>query len=100
MPRDKRGWHVSPAPDGRGMPEQPPSGPPPHRRPSFWWFVLFLIALNWLSVLIFAPATGQQRVTVSFNPFFLEQVKSGHVKSIASKGDTIQGTFKSKLRYP
>ena len=35
MPRDKRGWHVAPAPDGRGMPEQAPSGPPVHRRPSF-----------------------------------------------------------------
>ena len=24
LPRDKRGWQVSPAPDGRGMPEQTP----------------------------------------------------------------------------
>ena len=48
MPRDKRGWHVAPAPDGRGMPEQAPSGPPVHRRPGFLWFVLVLLALNWL----------------------------------------------------
>ena len=100
MPRDKRGWHVSPAPDGRGMPEQAPKGPPAHRRPGFLWFVVFLLALNWISVLLFAPATGQPRVTVSFSPFFLEQVKGGEVKSISSKGDTIQGTFKHKLRYP
>jgi cell division protease FtsH len=100
MPRDKRGWHVSPAPDGRGAPEQAPKGPPAHRRPGFLWFVLILLALNWASVLLFAPTAGQPRVTVSFNPFFLEQVKGGEVKSISSKGDTIQGTFKSKLRYP
>jgi cell division protease FtsH len=100
MPRDKRGWHVSPAPDGRGMPEQAPKGPPAHRRPGFLWFVLILVAVNWLSLLFFAPASGQPRVTVSFNPFFLEQVKGGQVKSISSKGDTIQGIFKSKLRYP
>jgi cell division protease FtsH len=100
MPRDKRGWHVSPAPDGRGMPEQTPKGPPAHRTRGFLWFVVFLLALNWLSVLLFAPSSGQPRVTVSFNPFFLEQVKGGEVKSISSKGDTIQGTFKSKLRYP
>jgi cell division protease FtsH len=100
MPRDKRGWHVSPAPDGRGMPEQAPKGPPAHRRPGFLWFVVFLLALNWISVLLFAPAAGQPRVTVSFNPFFLEQVEGGEVKSISSKGDTIQGTFKHKLRYP
>jgi cell division protease FtsH len=100
MPRDKRGWQVSPAPDGRGMPEQAPQGPPPHRTRGFLWFVLILIALNWLSVLLFAPSSGQPRVTVSFNPFFLEQVKRGEVKSISSKGNTIDGTFKSKLRYP
>jgi cell division protease FtsH len=100
MPRDKRGWHVSPAPDGRGTPEQAPKGPPAHRRPGFLWFVLVLIALNWLSVLFFQPSPSQPRVTVSFNPYFLEQVKSGEVKSISSKGDTIQGTFRSKLRYP
>jgi cell division protease FtsH len=100
MPRDKRGWQVSPAPDGRGMPEHAPSGPPPHRRQGFWWFVAALIALNWLSVLFFQPSTGEQRVTVPFSPYFLEQVKGGTVSSIASKGDTIQGKFKAKLRYP
>jgi cell division protease FtsH len=100
MPRDKRGWQVSPAPDGRGMPEQTPSGPPPHRRPGFLWFVLLLVALNWASVLLFAPSTGQPRVTVPFSPYFLEKVKTDQVRSLASKGDTIEGTFKAKQRYP
>ena len=62
--------------------------------------MLALLALNWLSVLFFQPATGEERVTVPFSPYFLEQVKGGHVSSISSKGDTIQGTFKTKLRYP
>jgi len=101
MERDKRGWHVAPAPDGRGMPEQAPSGPPAHRRPGFLWFVLILITLNWVSVLLFQPSSsGEPRVTVSFNPFFLQTVKSGEVKSISTKGDTVQGTFTTKLRYP
>jgi cell division protease FtsH len=100
LPRDKRGWHVSPAPDGRGMPEQAPSGRSPHRKQGFWWFVAALIALNWLSVLFFQPSTGEERVTVPFSPYFLERVKATQVSSISSKGDTIQGTFRTKLRYP
>ena len=100
MPRDKRGWQVAPAPDGRGMPEPAQKPAPPHRRPTFWWFVFALIALNWLSLLVFQPSTGEQRVTVPFNPYFLSQVKAGQVSEISSKGDTINGKFKAKLRYP
>ena len=99
MPRDKRGWQVAPAPDGRGMPEQAPTGRPAHRRPGFLWFVLFLIALNWVLVLVAQPS-GQPRVTVPFKPFFLQQVEGGQVASISTKGDSVQGKFKTKLRYP
>ena len=75
LPRDKRGWNVSPAPDGRGMPEHTPTGPPAHRRPGFLWFVVILLALNWASYLLFQPTEGEQRLTVPFSPYFLEQVK-------------------------
>ncbi|MEA2335432.1 MAG: cell division protease FtsH [Solirubrobacteraceae bacterium] len=100
MPRDKRGWRVAPAPDGRGMPEQAPSGPPAHRRPGFLWFVLVLIAINWLSLLLFQPSSSQPRITVPFKPFFLAQVQNGQVKSITTKGDAVQGTLKKKVHYP
>jgi cell division protease FtsH len=98
MPRDKRGWRVAPAPDGRGMPDQH-KPPPPHRLRGFWIFLIVLLAVNWISVLALRPS-GQPRVKVPFNPYFLTQVQSGQVASIASKGDTIQGTFKAALRYP
>jgi cell division protease FtsH len=98
MPRDKRGWRVAPAPDGRGTPEEH-KPPPPHRLRVFWIFVLVLLALNWLSVLIAQPG-AQPRVQVPFSPYFLNQLQAGEVKSITSKGDTIQGTFKTKFRYP
>ncbi len=100
MPRDKRGWHVAPAPDGRGMPEQAPSGPPVHRRPSFLWFVLALIAINWLSVLFFRPTPSEPRVRIPFSPSFLASVQAGHVKSISTRGNTVQGTFTMKVRFP
>ena len=100
MPRDKRGWQVAPAPDGRGMPEQPPSGPPAHRRPGFVWFVVVLLVINWLSLFLIHPSSGQQRVAVQFKPFFLTQVQTGNVKAITSKGDTIEGTLKAKVSYP
>ena len=98
MPHDKRGWRVAPAPDGRGTPDEH-KPPPPHRLRAFWIFVIVLLALNWLSVLFLQPA-GASRVTVPFSPYFLTQLQAGQIKSISSKGDTIDGTFKSKLRYP
>ena len=35
-----------------------------------------------------------------FSPYFIQQVQAGKVESISSKGDTIKGTFTSKVRYP
>jgi cell division protease FtsH len=94
---DKRGWQVTPAPDGRGAPpSQPPR--PPHRSRWFLWFVLGLLALNWLSLLLVQPAT-QTRVTVPFS-VFLSDLHAGDVKSISAKADAVQGTFKHKQRYP
>ena len=99
MSRDKRGWQVAPAPDGRGAPEQP-GVKPPHRRAGFAWFVLALLALNLVSSLLLYRSTSETRVTVPFSPFFLEQVKDGKVRSISSKGDTVEGNFTAKLSYP
>ena len=99
LPRDKRGWNVAPAPDGRGMPQQSPKGPPMHRRRSFLWFVVVLIAVNWLSVLVFKPSQ-EPRVRIPFSPTFLADVQAGRVKSISAKGDTVQGTYTVKVRYP
>jgi cell division protease FtsH len=89
---------VTPAPDGRGMPDEH-KPPPPHRLRGFWIFVIVLLALNWISVLAFQKS-GQPRDKVPFSPYFLNQLEAGQVKSISSKADTISGTFKAKVRYP
>ncbi len=98
MPRDHRGWRVAPAPDGRGAPEAP-KPKPPHRSRWFIWFAVGLLAFNLASVVLLS-SRGQPRVRVPFSPYFLSQVQSGRVLSIASKGDTIQGTFRSPVSYP
>jgi cell division protease FtsH len=98
MPRDERGWRVAPAPDGRGMPD-PPAARPPHRTRGFVVFVAVLLLLNWGLVLLFSH-NSQMRVKVPFSPYFVSEVSAGHVASIASKGNTIQGTYKVAMRYP
>jgi cell division protease FtsH len=98
MPRDERGWRVAPAPDGRGMPDPPPARPA-HRTRGFVVFVVALLILNWGLLLVFSHSS-ETRVKVPFSPYFLTQVQAGQIVSIASKGDTIQGTFKVAMRYP
>ena len=98
LPRDERGWRVAPAPDGRGMPD-PPAPRAPHRSRWFVWFVLVLLVFNFGSVLLVRPG-AQPRVKVPFSPYFVSAVQAGRVASIASTGDTIQGTFKVAVRYP
>src|SRR5689334_23563805 len=98
LPRDERGWRVAPAPDGRGTPDAP-APRPPHRSRWFLWLALALFALNFSSVLLARPA-GQTRVNVNFSPYFVNAVRGNQVASIASKGDTIDGTFRVAMRYP
>ena len=88
---------MAPAPDGRGMPDEH-KPQPPHRLRGFWIFVAVLLAINVLSV-VMTRSSGEPRVKVPFSPYFLRQVDAGKVKSISSKSDTIEGTFKQKVGY-
>jgi cell division protease FtsH len=87
-----------PAPDGREMPD-PPTRRPPHRSRWFVWLVGLFLAFNFGSVLLVAHG-AEPRVKVSFSPYFVRAVQAGKVASIASTGNTIQGTFKLPVRYP
>jgi cell division protease FtsH len=86
-------------------PPAPPQGTPPtpNERPrlqiSRRWiaFALALLALNfYLGSRANEPPS---RVRIPYSPFFLQQVRTGNVKEIMSKGTAIQGTFKQKLQY-
>jgi cell division protease FtsH len=98
MPRDKRGWRVAPAPDGRGTPDEHKPAPP-HRWRGFWVALIAVLAINWILVLAIGPA-GTPRTKVPFSPYFLQQLNDDHVKSISSKNKTIEGTWTVALKYP
>jgi cell division protease FtsH len=84
----------------RGSPNQPQAPvPTPRFRISKWWIAL---AIGLLALNIYAGSRATQeaaRVRVPYSPFFLQQVRSGNVEQITSKGTAIQGTFKKELTY-
>src|SRR3954469_25460798 len=93
-----QGWRVQPAPDGRGMPPEKPPGMRNLFGRRFLLFVVILFAINlWVSSLI---PSGHERIRIPYSPTFVGQVKGGNVKSISSKGATIQGEFVHEFKYP
>ena len=83
-----------PAPRGSS-----PTPQPPRFRPSRTW-ILFALTLLAVNVYLGSRATQPpSRVRVPYSPFFLQQVRNGHVAEITSKGTAIQGTFAQKIRY-
>ena len=57
----------------------------------FWWFLLALLAVNWLIVFLFPGGGG--RVEVPYT-VFREQVDAGNVAEVRSRGEDIQGEFR------
>jgi cell division protease FtsH len=73
------------------------------QRSRFWlsrrWVVFFLglLALNlFITTRAMEPAS---RVRVPYSPFFLQQVETGNVEEITSKGTDVQGTFKREVTF-
>ncbi|MDX6664287.1 MAG: cell division protease FtsH [Solirubrobacteraceae bacterium] len=97
-PRTHRfgGWHVDPAPDGRGA---PPDAKPPivPRNRRFVTFLFGLLALN----LVLSFITGQPagREQVPYQPFFLQQLQAGNVKDITSQADALEGDLNKAATY-
>jgi cell division protease FtsH len=91
-------------PQGQGGPPSPRGSPPSPSgwsafRPGRGW-ILFALALLALNFYFGTRATKPpSRVRIPYTPFFVQQVKQGHVEEITSKGTTVQGTFTKKLSY-
>jgi cell division protease FtsH len=69
--------------------------PPGGRR--FWWFILALLALNWLIVALMPSGGG--RIEVPYT-FFRQQVERGNVAEISARGEDIQGEFEKEVTFP
>ena len=91
-------WRVDPAADGRGKPDAPKGPMGGMRWRPILIAVVVVVALNfWLSTLL--PG-GDRPTRVSYNPTFVQQVESGNVKKISSRGETISGEFKREFDPP
>ena len=91
-------WRVEPAPDGRGAPPQkPPPMLPRNRRGTFLGILVALLVVNF--VLALATSQPTERTRVPYQPFFLEQVRTGNVQEISSQEQTIEGDLKKPASY-
>src|SRR5438045_843871 len=93
-PAENKQSSSPPAPRGSS-----PAPKPPGFRPSRRWIIFALALLAFNFYLGSRAMEPQSRVRVPYSPFFLDQVKAGHVREITSKGTAIQGTFTRKERY-
>src|SRR5437764_295202 len=87
-PKRPPGWRV----DAPRRPETPP-----WRRVA--WRVAVTAILLGVNYWAASRATQHPRVRIPYSPFFLEQVSSGNVDSITSKGTTIEGLFAQPTKY-
>ena len=94
----------SPTPDPAAPQRPAPSGQTPQPARPWWrppgWVILVALVLFGLNYWAASRATEQaSRVRVPYSPFFIQQVKSGNVKEITSKGTAIQGEFDKKTKF-
>jgi len=111
-PTERRPRTPLPRPNDGGKPPSQRNGnsPSPSRMPRmpggrlFWIIVLSLLAINYLSVALFAPGKASS-VTIPYTsptgaPGFVEQVEAGNVDKIKTQGSSMEGVFKKDVRYP
>src|SRR3954469_20993581 len=65
----------------------------------FLGIVVLLLAINWITVALFAPGR-EEAITIPFSPMFEQQVTANNVDRISAEGEAIQGHFKKPVTYP
>jgi cell division protease FtsH len=91
------GWRVEPTPGGRGEPPRPAQQ---SWRRLGWRLVLLALILFGINYWAASRATHKPpRVRIPYSPLFLQEVRSGNVEQITSKGTAIQGEFERPVAY-
>ena len=93
--------------DDRAAEAPPPaprgSSPTPPQRPRFGlsprWIVFFLALLAFNLFITSRAMEPESRVHVPYSPFFLQEVRTGNVEQITSKGTDIEGTFEKEVSF-
>ena len=86
-------------------PQEPPRRPSPTARkpngtggsPTPPWIWVFLIAVVGLITYFL---TGRNETTVSYSPWFLEQVEKDNIESLSTEGLIVHGKLRKKTTYP
>ena len=87
------------------MSADPARGPRPPKSPQrprirWTWWIAWIVGLLVLNYWVASRATkAAPRVRVPYSPYFLRQVRTGHVATITSKGTAVQGTFTVSESY-
>src|ERR687892_628783 len=93
--------------DDRAAETPPPaprgSSPTPPQRPRFGlsprWIVFFLALLAFNLFITSRAMEPESRVHVPYSPFFLQEVRTGNVEQITSKGTDIEGMFEKEVSF-
>ena len=60
--------------------------------------VVVLLAANYIFVALFAPGKVEP-VRIPYSPTFLDQIRADNVDRVSTRGATVDGRFKEKLKY-
>ena len=101
MPRDKQGWRVAPAPDGRGTPDAAQAAARPTAGAGFWIFVRRAARAQLAVGADRSSRRREPRVKVPFSPYFLDQLEARPGRSRSPPRATrSRARSRRKLRYP
>ena len=65
------------------------------------WIVVAILAVFILNYWVASRQLSEPpRLHIPYSPLFLNEVRQGNVDRITSKGTSLQGLFKSSVRYP